>query len=393
MTSYCLAEARSQKAQERSTLHVAHVIHSLDVGGAETDLVRKAAILAACGGFRCSVLTFSRAGSMAAAARGAGIQVYGFGGRGALCAAHGIRRWLAQHRPSVVHAHLLNGAVLGGISSRLAGRLPLVWTAQYIYRGAALKIRLLRRPFLDWPSLIVASSRAVAEGLLGLGVDPHRIRVVYNCVDAALWSRPVEAATRRRVRDHLNIPTGAFVVGSVGRLVPDKSMETLVTAVPYLHAAGHDAYLVLVGDGPERAYLEALSARLGLKDRVILTGARPDVPDLLDAMDVFVLPSRNEALGIAAIEASARGRPVVASRAGGLPEVVVQGETGLLFDPSDARDCARALIALAGRPDWAAALGAAGRRRVRNQFDCRSLAEVQRAIYEEVASIDGAAPM
>ena len=166
-------------------------------------------------------------------------------------------------------------------------------------------------------------------------------------------------------------------------LVRRKGVDVLLEALAKL-APHEPARLWVAGDGPERAALEAAAVRLGIADRVHFLGPRDDVADWLEACDVFVLPSRAEGLGVAALEAMARGRPVVASAVGGLAETVVHERTGWLVPPEDPDALAAGLEALLADPALAQRLGAAGARRVADAFGAETMVSSYEALYREI---------
>jgi glycosyltransferase involved in cell wall biosynthesis len=191
--------------------------------------------------------------------------------------------------------------------------------------------------------------------------------VIPNAVD-------VEGAprSRRAVRDRPRIL-------SVGRLKAPKDFPTLVRALGDLRPDSFEA--VIVGDGPDRQLLEEEIHELGLEDRVSLAGERRDVPELLAGADVFVLPSRSEGHPVSVLEAMAAGIPVVASRVGGVPEQVSDGETGLLVEPGDPTELAAALRRLTADPRLRRRLGAAGRVRAEQAFDLDAFRRAHVEVY------------
>jgi len=158
------------------------------------------------------------------------------------------------------------------------------------------------------------------------------------------------------------------VVGAVSRLAWKKGIRHLLEATPRILEAVPDAHVVIAGDGPLRSELEAQAAALGVRDRVLFLGSRPDTIALMAAFDVFVLPSVVEGMSNALLEAMAVGRPVVATDVGGNPEVVVDGETGLIVPPNDPHQLAASIQKLLEAPELAAEMGAAGRQRVIERY-------------------------
>jgi glycosyltransferase involved in cell wall biosynthesis len=158
------------------------------------------------------------------------------------------------------------------------------------------------------------------------------------------------------------------VVGDVARLVPQKGLDVLIRAAPLVLQRHPGTHFVLAGEGPERAALERQIAAAGLEDRFVLTGQRTDIPELLASFDVFVLPSRFEGLCYAVIEAQAAGLPVVATPVGGVPENVIDGETGILCQVDDPESLAAGIVALLDSPEERRRLGGAGRRRAHERY-------------------------
>ncbi|MGW2541599.1 glycosyltransferase [Kitasatospora sp. NPDC001574] len=188
----------------------------------------------------------------------------------------------------------------------------------------------------------VAVSRQVAQTLHGWGVPPGRVELIPNGIDADRYRRQDadRAATRARLRAELGLPPGSWVVGGVGRLVPGKRFPVLLEALAELDGA---ARLVLVGEGPERAALERRAAELGVRDRLVLTGERDDVPDLLTALDVLAAPSTEETFGLGVLEGLAAGLPVRHSACPALDELPPSAAPQARRIPSDAAAYATAL--------------------------------------------------
>lgn len=239
-------------------------------------------------------------------------------------------------------------------------RVPLLAHLHAIY-GFRERCTLL----LQQVSNIVGCSEAVIARFGADGVAPSRLRVIYNGVDPAR----LEVGDARWLRHSLGIVDGAFLIVAVGALVTLKGFETLIKALAILAAHSLDAHLAIVGEGPERQALGALSQQLGLEARVHFLGHRADAGAIFrDAADVVVVASRIESFGLVAAEAGASGRAVVASRVGGLPEVIQDGTTGLLVPAGDPTAFAVALERLARDPALRAAFGRAARAHVLDKF-------------------------
>jgi glycosyltransferase involved in cell wall biosynthesis len=246
-----------------------------------------------------------------------------------------------------------------------------------------LRRRLLIAAAGRWAARVVAVSGAVRDAWTAAGLSPERVVVVPNGVDLAEGRAAPGAAERRAVRRELGVAEGTPLVATVSVLRPGKGLEVLVAAAPAVLAAHPRARFAVVGDGPARPELEARTAAGGVGEALAWTGFRRDVPALLAAADLFVLPSLDDAFPTAILEAMAAGLPVVATRAGGIPEIVDDGATGLLVPPGDAAALARAVSALLADPAARRALGEAGRRRAGERFSTAAwLGRLQR-VYGE----------
>ena len=307
------------------------------------------------------------------------------------------RRWiaaLAEHSrgrgADVLHAHNFNGHAATALVLRgLRPKPVFVGTFGGVYRPARSSVRnevlyLLYRA-ASYASLrradgVIAVSRAAAATLRRHGVPDSRIRVIPHGVEALPDMGDGAAA-----RGEFGIPPDAPLVVTVGRLDPMKGHACLLEAAAEVRRHFPSARFLLVGGGPLAEDLRARARALGLEGAVLFAGVRNDVPRLLRAADLFAFPSldEREGFGIALLEAMACGLPVVASRAGGIPEIVPDGRGGLLVPPRDARALAGAIRALLGDPSRRAALGREGRRRVEDAYSIRACVAATEDFYEE----------
>lgn len=298
-----------------------HIITGLGVGGAEQQLRTLLGRLPVAS----SVITLTNPGPLADQLRADGVPVthLGMAGNRDLTALPRLVRAVRAGRYDVVHTHLYRACVYGRLAARLAGVRRVVATEHSLgdhrIEGRPLT-RSTRALYLATERLgtaTVAVSRAVAARLRRWGVPADRIHLVPNGIEADRFR--FDPAARRTMRARLGLEETAMVVGGLGRLVPGKRFDLLIRAV----AQVPDAVLVVAGDGPERAALRRLAARLGAADRVRLIGecAGPDVPALLAAFDVFASASREETFGLAVLEALAAGLPVLHTTCPALDEL------------------------------------------------------------------------
>jgi glycosyltransferase involved in cell wall biosynthesis len=369
-------------------LKVLHVSFTLDTGGLERiilDLMLRGPGL----GLAPAAAVLGEPGSLAARAGELGFVVHRLEQRPGLDweVVRRLRELVRRLGVSVLHAHNEGAGLYAGLAGRLSGR-PVVTTRHGLSFRAGPRGIWLRRA----AGLLARRTVCVGRGVYRLArrvdrLPARRLEVVYNGVDTRRFAP--DPAARARARGRLGLGPAEPVVISVGRLAPEKDYGVLLEAMARLPRP--EARLLLVGEGPARPGLEAMIGELGLAGRVRLLGDRRDVPSLLNAADVFALSSLSEGVSMALLEAMACGLPAVATRVGGTPEVVRQGETGLLCPPGQPRPLAQALERLLARPGLARALGEAGRERVGQRFSLGAMARAYARIYAELAGRGGEA--
>ena len=293
-------------------------------------------------------------------------------------------RLVRRVRPDIVHTSSSKAGVLGRAAAWAAGvpiRLFTVhgWAFAASGGGASLLYRWADRLVSPLTTATICVSELEREtGLAARTCRADRTVVIPNAVDVR--GAPRSRTTRRRP-----------LLVAVGRLRPPKDFDTLLRALALLPDAQFDA--AIVGDGPQRRELEALLVQLGLEERVRLEGERRDVPALLARADVFVLSSRSEGLPVSVLEAMAAGLPVVASAVGGVAELVLDGETGVLVRPGDPEALAAALGPLLADPALRRRLGDAGRARAEAVFDLEACRRAHVELYlRELARTGRAVP-
>lgn len=287
---------------------------------------------------------------------------------------------IRRHHPDLLHAQTRTAYIVAGLAGRVTG-VPVVTTAHGFY-----KWHWWRRLLPCWGTRVIAVSPAVQRLLVErYGVPPAKVATIANGI---AWEPPPPARLAeeaRRFRHLWGLGGDGPVIGTVARLTPAKRLDVLIHAFHQLRATMPQAHLLIVGDGPVKPDLIRLAYALGEQEHVILTGTVPHPVVPLSIMDVFVLPSSKEAFGLAIVEAMAMGRPVVASRVGGIPTVVEDGVTGVLVPPNDPDALARALQPLLADPERMRAMGRAGRARYEQQFTMDRVAREVESVYEEVA--------
>jgi glycosyltransferase involved in cell wall biosynthesis len=291
-----------------------------------------------------------------------------------------LARFMRSEHVDVLHTHQFGTNVWGSVTGRLAG-VPVVLAHEHTwsYEGNPVRRFLDREVVSRAADRFIAVSREDQRRMVEVeGVDPRRtLHIPLGIGDS---SRPA----RHNVRSELGIPADAPVLGVVGNLRSQKAHQVLIRATAELVGRWPDLRVLLAGTGPERQSLEGLVGKLGLQHTVRLLGYRPDVPDVLAAMDIAVCSSDFEGTPIAILEYMDAGLPVVATAVGGVPDVLDDGVQGLLVPRRDPEALARALAELLSDPQRATAMGAHGRERRRTEFTLGVMIRRIEDLYSEL---------
>lgn len=287
-----------------------------------------------------------------------------------------LRRLLRNEEVDVVHTHNFAPLIYGSLAARLCG----IGTLNTRHGRAALTTHQLIWALTN--RVVAVSEDARRELMRHNRIRPEKVQVIINAIDLTQY-KSVAAPSQDR-RCELGIPGGALVCGIVGRLSREKDHRTLLMAFDTLLKSGSSAHLVIVGGGPLEGGLKSLVQSLGMGDRVHFLGFRSDVAELLRLFDLFVLSSTEEGISLTLIEAMAAGLPIVATRVGGNPEVVTDGETGILVESGRPAELASALESLLRDPDTRRRMGQRGREIAMQRFDIERLVDEYQAIYTEV---------
>ncbi len=304
-----------------------------------------------------------------------------------LASAWRLARVIAMHRPDVVHAHDPHAVAMASLALSF-GVAP---AAPVLVASRRVDFRLQRHSFSRWKyrqvACFVAASRAIADILESDGVPRSRITVVHDGIDVGSVMRTVPADLHREFW----FPKGSLVLVNVGALVPHKGQKFLVDAFALVRRTLPSTQLVIFGEGELRGSLEQQIRDLDLQKHVVLAGFRDDVLALTRSADLFVMSSVTEGLGSTILDAMAMGLAVVGTRAGGIPEAVDDGVTGLLVPPGQADALAAALVRLLGDADARRRMGEAGRARVEAQFGVDALVDGTLAAYAACTRAPGRA--
>jgi glycosyltransferase involved in cell wall biosynthesis len=294
-------------------------------------------------------------------------------------AAWQLGRVLRDLKPDVIHAHDPMAVALTAMAMQMQngqGPKPVVVAARRV------DFHLKRHAFSKWKyrhvDVFIAASGVIADILERDGIPSDRIVTVHDGVNIGLIDKQEAVDVRAAFR----MPHGAPIVGNVAALAAHKGQKHLIAAAKLVVQDVPDARFVIVGEGELKDQLERQIKHLALDRHVFLTGFRPDALGLMKSFDIFAMSSVTEGLGSAVLEAMACGLPIVSTRAGGLPEVVADGETGLLVPPHDEPALAQAIVALLGDAARRASMGAAGRVRVVDSFSVETMVARTLEVYK-----------
>jgi glycosyltransferase involved in cell wall biosynthesis len=370
----------------RPPLKVIRLITGLEIGGAELGLLeslrhfdRKR--------FQFVVACLYNNGSVGRQIEALGVPVFDMRMRSFCDPAGLLRLWrfLKAARPDILHTHLFRANVWGRLLGGALG-VPVILSSEHSMTHDDIEGHR-RTPLLSAIDTgtarccdkIIAVSEATRKYLVENSIPEEKIEVVLNSIDTVRFAA---GGHGEAIRTEFGL-AGAEVVTIVARLHPNKNHALLIEAFSRLHARRPQAKLLIVGSGPLEPALRA-QAEVGAPGAVVFAGARGDIPAIMAASDVVVLCSEREPFGKALVEAMAAARPVIGSAVDGIPEVVVDRETGLLVPPGNCAALAEAMETLLANPEMAASMGRAGQLRAQKHFDIRKSVERFQDIYSEL---------
>ena len=363
-------------------IRVAHVSASLHYGGKENGVVNLVNRLDPAI-FENYIFTYVRGGALARRVDPTRCRVVELGDKlgGDYRLYFKLAREFRRYRIHIAHTHSWATVMEGIIGARLA-RVPIIIHGEHGTMKTETKLHIqIQRALWRTADQMLAVSNVLRENLQRqFNFPKEKIRVVANGVDL---SRFALARQGDDYKTRLGLPANALVFGAIGRVVPVKAYPTLLQAAKLIFNEMPAAHLVMVGDGPQLETLVQLAEEYQMASRVHFLGARKDVPEILRAFDVFVLSSESEGMSNTILEAMASARPVVATAVGGNPELVVDGETGLLVPPHDPSAMAAAITKLLRDTEWCRQMGWLGRRRVEEKFSLEVMVQNYANVYLE----------
>ena len=365
-------------------VHVLHVVDALEAGGAEQLLLT---VVKNINGDRYKIIVccLSEFGPLADEVAKAGADVLQLHHARKSNDAGVVRELMCvirERQISIVHTHTFSSNFYGRVVAVL-GRVPVIVNTQHnVYRHRTTKQVVSDFVMARFTDGMIANSEAVKRFTARqLMIPIERFRVIYNCIDTSVFE---ERKSREEVLASLGIPSDAFVISVVAKLWKQKGHRYLLEAMRGISTEMPAARLLIVGTGPLDLELRTLAASLGVAESVHFLGARRDVPDLLGASDLLVLPSLWEGFGIALCEAMYSELPVVATNVDGIPEVVSNGDTGLLVTPRDPVALERAILTLACNEEVRRRMGRRGKERVLANFSPKRHVTQLEEFYEDL---------
>lgn len=357
--------------------------------GAEVHLLSLVTYLVRLQGFEWSVVLFNE-GKLADELRKLPISltVIPEKSHNSLTLAYRLAKAFRRIRPNIVHTHKYKDSILSSIVARFMGIHHLVRVVHgmpepFIGFGNVKMAtytfmdRLVTRKFFDKVIAVSSDIESVLVPIYG----KSRVVAIHNGVDLEAIRVRIPKSEMRKA---WQIDERAVLIGTVGRLVAIKGQGVLLEAIREMRVSDHDVTLIFVGDGPLRGQLELEVKRLNLEKSVVFAGHQEPSYDFTNMMDIFVLPSLHEGIPMVLLEALALRRPVIATRVGGIPEVVSHGISGLLVNPADADELSSSIRALIKDSNKAAAFGEAGRRKVEREFGAENMAARTANMYRSL---------
>lgn len=285
-----------------------------------------------------------------------------------------------EHEPHILHSWLYHANMPGRIFGRIA-KIPIIFSSERTM-GMEPRYRYwLNRLTSRWTDRVICVSETVARFVESdIGISQDKTVVIANGIEIANYQLE---PSKQKILVELGLPSEKIIIGTVARLDHVKRLDNLIHSILQMNDM-NDSMIVIVGDGPERTSLTNLIKELKLADRIRLVGQKDDVDSWISAFDIFVLSSQWEGMPNVLLEAMAVAKPVVATRVGGVPEVVIAGETGLLVPPDDPEAMAGAISVLISEPERAQRMGKAGRQRVIDHFDIKTTVKKTEALYDRL---------
>ncbi len=380
-----------EKSKPRRRIHVLHVVDSLRVGGLENGVVNMINALDD-SMFRSSICCLKSTGELQSRLRDPGVKVFELHQKPGDHLFIKLAKILRGERVNILHSNNWGVFFDSVVGARLVGARLIVHCVHGLYAEDIAKMKLRRRLLQRFLSLGTHKLYAVADYLRDyyirvVGVPARRISTIYNGVDVETYMARSQEV-RRQEKAKLGFSPREILIGSVGTLYWVKDPQTLLTAAAMLLKKRDDVSFLWVGDGHLKNKLQVRAKELGIERKVLYLGVRDDIPNILTALDIFVLPSIIEGLSYSILEAMASSLPVVATDVGGNSELIKNGENGYLIPPKKPEILADVLFRLVSDEKLRESLGKSARQRVQEKFSLQEMVQSYQRMY--VAGLFGA---
>lgn len=361
---------------------VCYVIPSLSMGGTERQVMHLVRGLA--GDFDVVLACTHHDGALIGDARRMGARVHMMQGRGGwdFRMRWRLARLFKMHRPDIVHTFLFGFDLFANLAARSVGVPVVISSRRELPTWMKRRHLMMQQAANGYVDCAVANSRAAAEyAREHEQLDENRLRVIYNGIDADEFVSQIDAKT---IRMRYRVPFHRHIIGIVANFSPVKDHFLFLDTAAELLRRRADIHFLLVGKGPLKRDIHARAEKLGLAECCTFVSTVTELPDLYALMDVSVLCSHVEGFPNAVIESMAAGRPVVAAAVGGIPEMVRDGDTGLLINPRDPARYADAIERMLDHSEESAAIGARAAAHVRREFAVEKMVDAYRRLYAEL---------
>jgi glycosyltransferase involved in cell wall biosynthesis len=305
-----------------------------------------------------------------------------------------LSRIIKKNEINVVHGQGVRAEFYARLASRLAGKSKYISTIAMPVEGFDVgpirkKIYSLfdrfSEKFVD--RFLVVSDVLKDKMIRGHGIPAEKVIRIYNGIEVDHYLPQDQNESRERIQNEFKIKGDTLLIGAIGRLVWQKGFEHLVQAMPKVLSQSPQTKVLIVGEGPLRNKLEALAAKLKVKEYIIFTGFRGDVKEILSSIDILVIPSLLEGFPMITLEGMAMKKPIIATAIDGIKEQIINGQSGILIPPSDPDAIAKAILRLSTDKEFTQNLGSEGRSRVEKEFTVERMVseteEVYRSLYEQ----------
>lgn len=295
-----------------------------------------------------------------------------------------LYRELRRNKPDILHCWMVHSNIIGRVIGRTTSVPAIVVSRRSDRNGGEIYTRM-NRWLVDWSDGIIAVSESTRQAELAeTGIDPSRVVMIPNGIDMSVFTPQPAPKARKQLRETLGISDDHFLIGSVGRLTEAKGYPDLLRAFQIVVQQRPEARLIIVGKGKLEAGLKSLAAVLKISEKVQFSGVRSDIPQLLNALDMFAFSSHWEGMPNALMEAMAAGLPCVATNVSAAPELINDGVHGLLVPPSNHQKLAEKLLAMINDPELRHRLAKAAQERIQTEFTLENTAAKTMALYEKI---------